>query len=441
MSKTQIDIPELHQALEARFQALEDKINGHKNSPLHQKRQEAMQHFKHLGFPNTKHEEWKYTNVNKILKNAYNFDSISELKAEDTQTLRLPEMEANVLFFVNGVFRKDLSHIVSNEKQLLIQDLGEAYQANPALVDQHFARFGNTEQEAFTALNTAFAEQGLFLRVPDGQVVEAPVVLHFISDARQENVAVQPRCLFVVGKNSQLSLIDKIDTLGTHHSFNNAVTEIVVQEDAYVTHCKIQNDQAQSYYIGTTQIYQAKQSTYTNTTISLNGGLIRNNLNITLDGEHIESNMYGLYMLKGKTHVDNHSVADHRQPHAVSNELYKGILDDQSTGVFNGKIYVRQAAQKTNAYQQNRNILLTDQASINTKPQLEIWADDVKCSHGATTGSLDEQALFYLRSRGIVASEARALLIFAFGNEIIEKITVESVREYLANIVAQRLRK
>ncbi|NJO00487.1 MAG: Fe-S cluster assembly protein SufD [Bacteroidia bacterium] len=210
-------------------------------------------------------------------------------------------------------------------------------------------------------------------------------------------------------------------------------------EDARIRHYKIQNDHAQSHYIGATQVYQQTRSTYDNLTVSLDGGLIRNNLTIRLDGEHIEANMYGLYMLRGESHVDNHSAVDHCQPNSVSNELYKGILDDRSTGVFNGKIFVRKYAQKTNAYQQNRNVLLSDSATINTKPQLEIWADDVKCSHGATTGSLDTNALFYLQSRGVPEREARSLLIYAFGYEVVEKINLVYLRNYLDNLITKRL--
>ncbi|NJL13882.1 MAG: Fe-S cluster assembly protein SufD [Microscillaceae bacterium] len=263
--------------------------------------------------------------------------------------------------------------------------------------------------------------------------------MHQITDSRSHNTFAQPRMLWVFEEGSRAVLLDQCQTLGENASWNNAVSEIYVGPKAHIQHYKIQNDQPQAHLTQTTEVHQKGQSIYENITISLNGGLVRNNLHIALEGEYIESNMFGLFMLTGQTLVDNHSIADHRQPNSVSNELYKGILDERSTGVFNGKIYVRPQAQKTNAYQQNRTILLKDTASINTKPQLEIWADDVKCSHGATTGNLDESSLFYLRARGVPEAQARALLIRAFGNEIVEKIKLPSLRQYLEQEIDARL--
>jgi Fe-S cluster assembly protein SufD len=228
---------------------------------------------------------------------------------------------------------------------------------------------------------------------------------------------------------------------GNQPSFTNIVTEIVVQENATVTYTKVQNESDQAYIIGTTQVYQARDSKFSATTVSLSAALIRNNLNIVLDAENCEANLFGLYMLNGSQHVDNHTLVDHAKPRSYSNELYKGIMDGKSTGVFNGKIYVRQDAQKTNAFQSNKNILLSKDASMNTKPQLEIFADDVKCSHGATTGQLDEDMLFYLRSRGIGTNEAKALLMYAFATDIINQIPLEAVRLYVERAIANRLNR
>lgn len=426
-------------SLKAYFQKWEKDLNGEGKTELHQTRQEALATFEALDFPHSKHEEWKYTNVAKILKNPYAFAQPSEVAAEAFAQVALPDAEANRLVFVNGYFQENLSNVISPQQNIIILPIAEAKKQYPELFSAYFGKIAKTENEAFTALNTAFASQGVFIHVPDNQQVKEPVFLYFLTDSRTQDTFVQPRNLFVVGKNSQVTIIDKIDTIGEKHSFNNAVTEVYLSENTQVNHYKLQNEKAQANYIGTTQVHQPSNSHYYNVTISLAGGMIRNNLNIELDGQNIESDMYGLYMLKGNTHVDNHSVADHKKPNSVSNELYKGILDEKSTGVFNGKIFVRQDAQKTNAYQQNRNVLLSDTASMNTKPQLEIWADDVKCSHGATTGILDENALFYMQARGIPVDKARALLVQAFGNEIIDKVKLDSLREYLAELVFERL--
>ena len=439
MNNIKLDASDLKKSLESHFDDFEAGLNGKSNQAIHQLRRKAMEAFKKLGFPNTKNEEWKYTNVAKVLKQEYVFNPTSSIQSSEIQDLLFQGEEAYVLVIVNGQLNQELSTLPEDNLQIL--DLEEAYEKHADTIDQFFAQHTNIQEEAFTALNTAFTQSGVFVQVPDNQVIDKPVMIYYMADGRQENVVIQPRVLITVGKNSQITFLDKTDTIGQGYSFNNLVNEIYVEENAHVKHFKIQDDTENSFYVGTTQVYQHKNSVYTNVTVSLKGGLIRNNLNIKLDGEHIESNMYGLYMLDGKTHVDNHSIADHQQPNSVSNELYKGIMDDHSVGVFNGKIYVRQVAQKTNAYQQNRNILLSDNASINTKPQLEIWADDVKCSHGATTGSLDETALFYLRSRGISAVEARALLIQAFANEIIQMISLETVQNYLMDIIVKRLRQ
>jgi Fe-S cluster assembly protein SufD len=426
-------------ALLAHFQDFERSLNGKSQSAWHQIRRKAIEHFQNLGIPSPKHEEWKYTNLNKVFKPSYVFGTDSDLQKADIEALMLPNLEANVLVVVNGRYRADMSTIISSDKQLIIRTLAETYESDQDLIEQYFAKHLNLENEAFTALNTAFADSGLFIQVPHNQVVNNPIMIYYLNDSRKQNVVVQPRNLFIFGRNSQATLIEKYDTLGDFAGLSNIVTETFVAENAHINHYRLQNERENAYQINTTQVQQSRDSHYNNITISLQGGLIRNNLHISLAGENIESHMLGLYMLDGKSHVDNHTVADHQQPNSMSNELYKGILAGNSTGVFNGKIFVRKDAQKTNAYQQNRNVLLSDSANVNTKPQLEIWADDVKCSHGATTGSLDETAMFYLRARGIPPKEARALLVHAFAYEILEKIDIEAVREYLNKVVLARL--
>lgn len=422
-------------SLKDHFKTWEESLNGERQSNWHKLRQQALTAFESLDFPHTKHEEWKYTNIQKLLKTPFAFGENHQITAAQVDSVLLPETKANRLVFVNGYYQAQFSEIVSPATQLVVLPLSEAKVQHAAAFEAYFGKIAKTTEEAFTALNTAFAERGIFVQIPDNQVLENPVYLYFITDTQQASVFVQPRNLFIIGKNAQATFIDKIDTIGENVGFSNGLSEIFLGENAHVQHYKVQQEQAQANHVCTTQVHQPNNSHYYNVTVSLSGGIIRNNLNIELDGQNIESNMFGLYMLKGNTHVDNHSIADHKKPNSVSNELYKGILDEKSTGVFNGKIFVRQDAQKTNAYQQNRNVLLTDTASMNTKPQLEIWADDVKCSHGATTGVLDENALFYMQARGIPMQKARALLIQAFANEIIEKIKLEDLQAYLMELI------
>jgi len=249
----------------------------------------------------------------------------------------------------------------------------------------------------------------------------------------------QPRNLIHFGKNSDASVVEKFISIGDNTQFTNAISEVVVSENASAKYYKLQNENPTAYHVGTTQVYQERNSHFSITTVTTNGGIVRNNLNLKLDGEGIDTHMYGLYLLDGETHVDNHTAVDHAKPHSQSNELYKGVMNGKSTGVFNGKIYVRQDAQKTNAFQSNRNVLLSDDASIYTKPQLEIWADDVKCSHGATTGQIDEEALFYLQSRGISKDTAKALLMIAFASEVVQEVKIKEVKEYVEQIIHNML--
>jgi len=421
------------------FQNFEKTLNGQSQTNWHKKRKEAVQFFEQLDFPTTKHEEWKYTNLNKALKEEYSWNA-SETSQKISQNYRIDGLsDANELVFINGVFREDLSKVVSPEKEVFIANLKDAYKKQPELIEEYFAEFTNNQEEAFTALNTAFAQNGAFIHIPKNAVVEKAIILYFLTTTEEEAIASQPRNLIIAEQNSRVSIIEKHDTFGKKAAFSNVVSEFVVKTHAKINHYKIQNENPLAYQVNTTQVHQEKESYFTNFTISLQGGVLRNNLNIALDGEHCEANMYGLYMLNGKTHVDNHTAVDHKKPNSYSNELYKGVIDEKATGVFNGKIFVRQDAQKTNAYQQNRNILLADTATVNTKPQLEIWADDVKCSHGATTGSLDKNALFYLRSRGIPEEQAKSLMVLAFAQEIISKIPEENLKNYLENLVNERL--
>jgi len=425
---------ELGELFEQKIQAIA------KNNLLKDLRYKAFGCFAGLSIPTAKHEEWKYTQLKNLYKLPLNFytEALPALTLNDLVPYMLEAQEVVRVVCIDGMFRPELSDLSALPAHVQLTSLTD-YLQNPATQMHTVAQHVAVETDFFSALNVAFLEHGTYLHIPKNVVVEKPIAFYLFSTAQKEGQASQPHHVWIFGENSQATVIEKHISMGQASHFVNQVLEVSVAENANITHYQTQILSEQSYLINTTQVQQVRNSCYTHLHVSLQGAVIRNNLNIRLDGQGIEANMYGLYMPSGKTLIDNHSIADHLQPNSVSNELYKGILDDQSTGVFNGKIYVREGAVKTNAYQQNRNLLLTDTASINTKPQLEIWNDDVKCSHGATTGSLDETALFYLRSRGIPQKEAKALLIYAFANEILEKITLLSLREYLQNHIQQKL--
>ncbi|HEX4849908.1 MAG TPA: Fe-S cluster assembly protein SufD, partial [Puia sp.] len=307
------------------------------------------------------------------------------------------------------------------------------------IISKHLGHSGHYLKDGINALNTAFVQAAAFIHLRKNKTLEQPIYIYHFLDTNNGNTFSQPRSLVHLDENSSVKVVEAFFTLGTGESFTNQVMEIVVEKDARLEYYKIQNDSGDSSQVSTTHIRQLGKS-YTHTVvISLNGNIIRNNLNVIFEADHCESHLYGLYCLRGQTHVDNHTVVDNVQPHCFSNELYKGIVDGKATGVFNGKIFVRKDAQKTNAYQSNKNILLSDTATVNAKPQLEIFADDVKCSHGCTVGSLDEEALFYLRSRGLSNVQARSLLLQAFAMDILENIHLEAIRSHVSSLITQRL--
>lgn len=426
------------EAIGLRFDRFEKGLNGQSKQPIHQLRRSAYDVLLNDGLPGPKHEEYRYTPISKQLQK--HFDLVGEASHDTTGAVEVPTiegLEANVLVFVNGIYDATRSSIMSNE--LIIAPLAEAYTTHQEEIDAHLGKYAKAEADGYTAFNTAFTQEGLFIKVPKGKAVETPVLIWYLNDGSGARPLVQPRNLVIAEANSQVCITEWYKTTAETVSFTNVVTEVLVHEHAVVDHYKVQQEAATAYHVSNTHFEQVAQSVVNSVTVSLSGAMVRNNLNLVLDAEHCESNMYGLYLLNDKTHVDNHTVVDHRKPNSYSNELYKGIMDDRSTGVFNGKIFVRQDAQKTNAFQSNRNILLSDDAAVNTKPQLEIWADDVKCSHGATTGRLDDEQLFYLRARGVDAITARAILLYAFAKDVLEHVKPEALRLYLDHIIGQRL--
>lgn len=395
--------------------------------------QSAYNQLKDLEFPTFKDEEWKFTNVKSLIKNDYAVPSKVDFKAEDAQITL--EGAINV-YCVNGHCTKIEGEIDSNA--LEIGSFGNAVNENPDLLANLFNKIAYYQEDIFTLTNTALHQDGVYLKVKKGKTVEAPVVIHNIIDTKLPAFT-NTRNLFIVEENAEASVVEYSYTKNGQQALQNKVEEIYVDTHGRLNYYKIQNDGESSSEINTTQVNLETKSFFAAHTFSFSGEIIRNNLNLRLNGEHIEAHMNGLYLLDEKTHVDNHTIADHRFPNCESHELYKGIMDDKSNGVFNGKIFVRKDAQKTNAFQSNNNILLSDSAKVNTKPQLEIWADDVSCSHGCTTGQLDQDALFYLNARGIGKRRATALLLEAFALEVVDRIKIEELREQVTAIISKRL--
>ncbi|MDP4213230.1 MAG: Fe-S cluster assembly protein SufD [Bacteroidota bacterium] len=405
-------------------------------------RQEAFNAFSKLGIPTSKNEEWKYTRVAGLFNKDYQFTpdpQPASVTAADVNRLRLPGYEqANELVFVNGFFSFALSVIRSSD--LTVLALEEAAKNDfRELVAKQFGDSNKYIKDGIHALNTAFVHGGVFVHIKKDQVLEHPVYVYNITDARSANILAQPRSLIHINENAQVQLVETYITLGANQSFTNQVMEVTVEKDARLEYYKIQNDGDHTNQVSTTHIRQTGKSNVHTVTVSLNGGLVRNNLNLILDAKFCEAHLYGLYFQTGNSHIDNHTIVDNIKPNCLSNELYKGIMSDQSTGVFNGKIFVRPQAQKTNAYQSNKNVLLSDTTSVNAKPQLEIFADDVKCTHGCTVGKLNEEGLFYLQSRGIPEKTARTLLLRAYSADILEHIKPAPIRSYVERLIFERL--
>lgn len=398
----------------------------------------ALDNLSKWGIP-AKHEEWKYTRISSL----FNKDAQWPLEGgpvvgiADIESHRLPGHEkANELVFINGRFDASLSKFISAGLQ--VHPLEDAKE-HADLVKKYFGHSAGYLKDGMHALNTALMQGGAFVYIPEGTELAHPVYVYHITDTRSQNALALPRSLVFVGKNAQLHWVENFVTLGNGESLTNQVTEAVVDTDARFYHYKIQQDGPQGSLVSSTHIRQIGKSLANSVAISLDGHIVRNNTHMVMEAEYCESHLYGLYLLQGKTHVDNHTIVDNVMPNCYSNELYKGVIGGEATGVFNGKIFVRQDAQKTNAYQSNKNILLSETASMNTKPQLEIFADDVKCSHGCTIGRLDEEGLFYLQSRGIPEKQAKSLLLRGFTSDILEKIELEAIREFTEQSIHRRL--
>ena len=405
-------------------------------------RKAGIARFAELGFPTLKHEDWRFTNVAPIAKLPFKplfTPGRDGLSAADISKFTLGNLPAIRLVFVNGHYAAELSTPGQLPAGVTVQNLAQALGSDFALLQKHIARYARTEDNAFTALNTAFFQDGAFVHVPPGTTLEAPIHLLFISTANQTGATFNPRNLIIAEKESRLTVLESYASTADAAYFTNAVTELVVGEGAVVEHCKFQDESLSGFHIAAIQAHLGRSCNFISHSIATGARLSRNNIRTTLAGEGLECVLNGLYLTKADQLADHHMIVEHAQPHCNSHEYYNGILDGRSKGVFHGRILVRQAAQKTDAKQTNKNLLLSDEATVDTKPQLEIYADDVKCTHGATIGQLNEESIFYLRTRGIGAETARHMLIRAFAGEIIERIRHAPAREEMDELVWDRL--
>lgn len=417
--------------------------NGFSKDPswLKQVRKQAMETFQRLGFPTMKDEAWKYTNVGTIAKTQFQLVSrLTNLGLDEIKPFLFGNPDWQRLVFIDGNFSKNLS-LVKNTSGLTLTNLGETLAKNPDRLKPYLFQCADIKRDAFGALNAAFFRDGAFVRVSSEAVLEEPIHLLFISTSSDQKPALnQIRNLIVLEKQAKASVIEKYVCLnGGEHYFNNSVTEIILNLGSDLGYHKLEHESEHGVHIGTTQVNQNEGSQFTSSSIVVDGGLVRNNLNVVLDGERAECTLNGFYMADGEEQVDNHTLIDHPKPNGKSHQVYKGILAGRSNGVFSGRILVHQDAQKTDASQTNKNLLLSKEATMNTKPQLEILADDVKCTHGAAVGQLEDDAIFYLKTRGIDEQAASKLLSYGFASEVIDLIRLEPVRDEINRIVRQKL--
>ena len=421
------------------FGEFEKRLNGGKSTSVHPLRKEALNRFSQLEFPTQKDEEWKYTNISPLLK--HNFVPSSEkvsVGKEFVKSKLFDETALNLIVFVNGYFADEHSDLENLPRGVVAGSLSEAIKNNSPLIEKHFTKYADHQNNIFTALSTAYTDNGAFIYVPDGKIVEDPIHIIYITSSDDNKIIIQPRNLFIAGKNSQVTIIEHYVSTEESIYFTNAVTEIVANESSVVDHIKLQEESINAFHIARMEVNQERNSNFSSHSISIGAQLTRNDFNSRFNAEGSECTLNGLFMIEGNQLFDAHTLIDHAMPHCNSHEHYKGILNDKSRGVFNGKVIVRPDAQKTNAFQENNNILLSNNALVNTKPQLEIFADDVKCSHGATIGQLDEEARFYLKSRGIGEEASRAILLHAFASDVVTSIKTESLRNYLEKIITER---
>jgi Fe-S cluster assembly protein SufD len=405
-------------------------------------RKAGLARFAELGYPTLQDEDWRFTNIAPIANLPFNpllQPSGTHFTPETIAGLSFGRQPATRLVFVNGHHRPELSSGEPSTSGATVRSLAAALSADSALIEQHLARYAQGNDDAFSALNTAFFRDGALIRLPEGKTVAEPIHLVFINTAQEPGATLHPRNLIIAEPGSRATLLESYVSTVDASYFTNAVTELILQEGAVVEHCKFQDESLSAFHIARLHAHLGRNSHLLSHSLATGARLSRNNIRAHLAAEGVECILNGLYLTRDDQLTDHHMVVDHAQPHCNSHEYFNGILDGRSKGVFHGRILVRQAAQKTDAKQTNKNLLLSDDATVDTKPQLEIYADDVKCTHGATVGQLSDESVFYLRARGIGLERARRMLIHAFAGEIIERIRHSPAREELDRVVWERL--
>lgn len=420
------------------FEKLDDNV---KADWFSEQRQSALKLFQETGFPRTRQENWKYTDTRPIAKKT--FSSLESepvsISTDEINNIRFKDLDSYELVFVNGVYSEEHSNINNLPEAVIIENMATALAKDNDLLAKHLAQYADSNISPFTALNTAFIQHGTYINVPKNTVLKKPITIFYLAKNNGQAFASHPRNLIVMGEHSEATLIENYIGLDDADYFTNAVTEVSLSASAILKHYKIQQESLNAYHIGNLNVMQDKDSRLESNSVSLGGSLVRNDIHGQLAAEGAEIIMNGLYMTNDRQHVDNHTRVDHLKPNTHSSENYRGVLNGRSRAVFNGKVVVHPKAQKIEAYQDNANLLLSDDAEIDTKPELEIYADDVKCSHGATVGQLDENAMFYLQSRAIDEDTARSLLTFAFADEVIRDISFSPVRNRLEYLIVGQL--
>ena len=428
---------DLKEKLLSSFIAFENQTNI--DSYVHDIRSEAIKNFESIGFPNKKLENWKYTSLKNLLKNDFivlpEINNLLEFK--DIKKYLIDDIDSYKIIFVDGKYSSHLSDTTHEGMDICILSAALSQSKYELLIENYFNKIAN--DDGITSLNTAFSSEGAFIHIPKNKFVDKPIQIIHFSTGNESSLMFQPRNLIIVDENSQVQIIERHQSLSENKVFTNSVTEIYADKKSIIDYYKIQNDNLQASLIDNTYVDQQRNSSFTMHTFSFGNELVRNNLNISQNDQFIETTIKGVTIIGDKQHVDHNTLINHNNPNCNSHQDYKGIYDDKSTGVFNGQVMVKKVAQKTNAFQSNNNVLLSDQATINAKPQLEIYADDVKCSHGCTVGQLDKNALFYLKSRGIPEKEATALLMYGFANNILESVKIPEIKTRINHIIANKL--
>ena len=436
--------PAVHEEIEPYLEAFARlrKEKGNGDGWLASRREEAMARFAARGFPTTKEEAWRYTSLQPLLRSRFDLTPAPQPEALTPalfEQLTFEPWDCTHLVFLNGRYAPNLSRIAKQPEGVLLTSLAQAIREHRDLVEEHLGRAADGRTRPLTDLNTTFMRDGLFLHVPRGVVLHEPIHALFVSMSNGTPAMSHPRNLIVVGEGAQATVLESYAGIGKAPYLTNAVTEVAAEGHAVVDHYRLEREQDSAFHLSDIEARVARSASFSTQAIALGGRLVRQDVGVVLDGEGAECTLNGLYVLDGEQHVDNHTFIDHARPHGTSRELYKGVLDGRSRGVFDGTIVVRQDAQKSDARQVNRNLLLSEEALADSKPTLQIEADDVKCSHAATIGQLEEDALFYLRSRGLGEETARNLLVQAFVSDLLGRIRIEPVRAGLECLLFTRL--